>query len=596
MLTSGIARSRALIAWTGFLLLLLGWDLIIFGPLLAHPGSRVFADNDDSSLFVFWFAHAADVAAGWLGMDHLEANALYTTALNYPIGVNGGWNTTVFLIALPLAPVTWLWGPLAAYNLAIAAAPVLCALAAAALAAQFLPRFWSFTAGFFYGFSTFVIAQSSGHLNLSSAVLAPLVGLGLIRLLRARRHRAVLGWSVFLGIIIGWQFYISTEVLAGTFLAYCAVVAVWLCCDFRRLWAARRRLCGGLVLAAAIALAIGTPLLATMFGLPGAPRGAIRPHGVWNADLLDPVVPGRYTLLGGGETPIPRVTGLDPSEIGGYLGIPWLMIIALGTLVLWRNRVYGRPVRILALSTVLVFLLSMGSPLFAWGRAMAPGPFGLVEALPVLGNVLPMRLAGPVALGAALLLAIYLRGLWHLGARWSRPYWARGLTTAGLVAVLVTTTSGPVPVRTPLIPEFFRAGAGAVPQGAVVKILPRPVAGDQAGVAEAMLWQAEAGNRFRQTGGYFIGGDSQAPIRYMADSDALDGLLDESRDHGLPSGDSAEMRRAVAELRARGVQYVLLVADSPYRPWDVPELAGAMSQAVGRQARADGGVYIVDIR
>ena len=357
--------------YTAALLCLSAW---VYAELLADFDGRVFADNDDSSLFIWWIAHTSDVVAGWFGRTTGDGSLLYTTAMNAPVGVNGAWNTSLVGIGLPLVPVTWVFGPVVSYNLAIVCAPVVSALTAALLTRRFTRLVPAFLGGALYGFSTYTIAQSSGHLNLAWAVFPPLVVLMMVLVAHDRR------WTVPFGIVLGWQFYISTELLAGTFLA----VLVFSAGACLTAWPHVRPFLVAVVLRGSIAvgtaLVIASPLLFTMWLKPNGPRNSIRPHGVWNTDVLDVMTPGPYTRIGTGRE-LPRVEPIDPSELGGYLSILWLVVCLAAVVLLWKRSPAART----AVCTGFgMWVLSLGSPIFLGGEQLLPyGPFRLVELIPV---------------------------------------------------------------------------------------------------------------------------------------------------------------------------------------------------------------------
>ena len=124
-------------------------------------------------------------------------NPLFTNYANYPHGVNLLNNTSVPLLGVVGAPVTWIWGAIATYNFWCTVA-----LAGSAFAAYVLVRRvvdWgpaAFVAGLLYGFSPYEIGQS-GHLNLSFVVFPPLILLCLHELVvtqRGRPRRWGSGW------------------------------------------------------------------------------------------------------------------------------------------------------------------------------------------------------------------------------------------------------------------------------------------------------------------------------------------------------------------------------------------------------------------
>ncbi|MDN6748383.1 MAG: hypothetical protein L0L93_15535, partial [Brevibacterium sp.] len=279
--------------WLWYALLLAVASICVFGQVAADPGGQVVADNDDSSLFIWWLGHAADLLASQLGFGTSGTSAtadgyLYTEAMNtLNGGVNGAWNTSLAGLALLLAPVTWVAGPIVSYNLLIISTPVLVSLATAVLFTRFLTRIPAFVAAGGVGFSSYVIAQASGHPNLAFALTPPLVAVIILRLLlRGPRigfaSREFWTLSLGLGVVLGFQFYVSTEVLAGTFIAaLCLLLALAVFGRKVSTVAGWLRLAVGGVIGSTIAALIALPLLLMMRG-PNAPEGAIRPHGVWN--------------------------------------------------------------------------------------------------------------------------------------------------------------------------------------------------------------------------------------------------------------------------------------------------------------------------
>lgn len=581
--------------------------MLTFRGLLADPGARVYAANDDTSLFIWWFANGANALAGLLGFGSGTADLLHTPTMNWPDGVNGAWNTSVLGVALPLAPVTWLWGPVVAYNVAIVLSPVAATAAAALFLTRIVDRIPAAAGALLYGFSPYLIAQAGGHLNLSAAILPPLVAAFLWSAATGpagggtgARVRAALPGGILLGGVIGWQFYVSTELLAGTFLA--ALVAVGAVAVVLR-GRVRPRLLPFVTAslgAVGTALLLASPLLTTMLDAPGAPATAIRPHGVWINDLLDPVVAPHHTLLSGLLPEIPRAQHLDPAEIGGYLSAVGVGLAVWTVVRHRRSPRHGLLVRGLALTGAGVWLLSMGSPLTVGGRPLpVPGPFRLVEHLPILQNILPMRLSVHVVLVLSALVAVLL----HHALRRTpglRALPSRGalleVTAVGVLLLLLAPVG--VSARTVAIPEAFRDGAivRVLPQGSVVKALPIPRAVAEADYAQAMVWQASTGMHYRETGGYFIGGTDAHPVLYQSLLDPLDVLLREStadRAEDLPADAVAEV---VGALARSGTEFVLVPRDVPLQRWPGDDLAAVLGAAPDVRATRVGDTWVVDLR
>ncbi len=183
----GPHRARALLVAGGaylVLALLLWWNV-----WTGHPTSTTTCGCGDSSLFTWFIEWPAYAISHGLG-------PFFTTTVGFPGGVNLPANTSVLAIGMALAPVTWLFGPVAAMNVALTLAPALSALAMFVLLQRWVS--WapaSFFGGLFYGFSPFVLVSlADAHLMLGMAFVPPLVVACLDELLvRRRRPPAVTG-------------------------------------------------------------------------------------------------------------------------------------------------------------------------------------------------------------------------------------------------------------------------------------------------------------------------------------------------------------------------------------------------------------------
>jgi hypothetical protein len=613
-------RLNHLRPWLWFALLLCLGSIVVFWPVVVDPGGSVVADNDDTSLFIWWLGHGAAVLADTFGFGGGQAGGLlYTDAMNaLGGGVNGAWNTSLAGIAILLAPVTWLAGPIVSYNVLVLATPVLVSLATAVLFRRFLRRLPAFISAGGVGFSSYVIAQLGGHPNLAFAITPPLTAWAILALLGLGRSRHVLGsidgttgttdaaaqaparpllrsrriWviGVVFGLVLGFQFYVSTEVLAGTFLAVVCLL-ISLAIFARRALTSRSWLSLGLgsLISGIIALICAIPLLVTMAG-PNAPDGAIRPHGVWNTDLLDPIIPAAPALLSSGVSPLPRIMDIDPAELGAYVGAPALLAALIILIGLARNRRRRRILAIAATTGILVFLLALGSPILLGGRVLTEtGPFALVELVPVLNNVLPMRLV--------LHSTIALFAILGVGLDWAL-YHARMLRARILIGLLVIAAvcvvPGPQKAHEVTVPEFYTDSiAEAVPAGSVVKTFPRPLAWAEPHADEAMVWQAVSGFRYKASDGYFIGSSPESSVTYNAAEDSLDQILHASVFDGDPMPDphSAEVTEAIAELRRSGVDCIILAPDAPLLPGG-GDYAEFLDEAVGDPSFAGEGVRV----
>ena len=500
----------------------------LFWPVWStHPTtvSEVGGDQFATMWFLQWAPHSL-----LHGM-----NPFFSNYANHPYGVNLLTNTSVLLLGWLATPITLVWGPIASFNVLITLA-----LPASATAGYFFARRWvawwpaAFVAGLLYGFSPYEISQSAGHLNLTFMVIPPLIFLVLHELAVRQRGRAG-RWGVVLGLLVAAQFFVSSEVLASTIVV--GVVALLATAYFGRHQLRRRA--RYLVVGAGWAAGTAVVLLAypLWFALrgPGSIRGAIQlvPQG-YRADLLGPLVPDSLQRLAPHHlASVADHFANSVTENGSYLGVTLLVVLAVGTVVWWRDSLV---VRVAAITGVAAFVISLGAGLVV--KANPPGsasgfplPERIFTKLPVLANTIPVRYSVYTVLFASLLLAVILDRI-HASLARRRLHPHRDPVKArhdrGVVAVAaplavaalalfplypVAPLSGIAPVGTPAY--FSSPELTAIPPGSVALLYPFP----SSITPNAQAWQAVAELRFAMPGGYFL--VPSGPARHIAFSPGL---------------------------------------------------------------------------
>jgi hypothetical protein len=523
-----------------------------FGRALLHGDRDFVGETYDPQLFIW--------SLGWWPHAVLDGENPFVTHAMWPAtGINLAWVTSIPGLAFVAAPLTLVAGPVISYNVLAVALPALAAWTAFLLCRDLSGSWWpSLAGGYLFGFSSYMLAHTLGHLNLTSVLLVPLVALVVVRYVHARIGRR--GLALWLGLLLGAQFWLSTEVFATLTVALVGsmLVAYLVVPDMR---ARLRSSVVPIVGAYAIGCLVAGPLL--VYALLDFNSGSINDPALFAADLLNLVVPTEVTQLSGERAlSLSRRFLGNSFENGAYLGLPLLVIIGWFA---WQNR--SRPSsRLLVVLLALGILASLGVALRVAGERVAPLPWALATEIPGLGHVLPVRFSMYVSLAAAVVAA-----LWAASPR--PAAWVRTALMAAAVVALVPALQRGLWQTTPTRPSFFADGTYRSCFRPDETVFVPAAAGK-----ETTLWQVESGYRFRLANGS-IGPvlPSEAP-----DREAAYAVLNDR----IPEGGG---QRVVRLARALGSTVILLDAE------DVAKWAPAFREA-GLQGLERGGVWLYPLR
>ncbi len=521
-------RSLHLAAIATYLALsLVLWAHVWFG---GSPAGSITCNCGDTAQQVWWLEWLP-----WaLGHGH---NPLLTNALWARFGgVNALANTSWFAPAAVLSPVTLLFGPVAAFNVANLLAPVLSGWAAFALAGRITRRTGArLVAGGLYAFSPYVLRNTVlGHVGGTLTAYLPLVLLlGLQLLSRGARPVRI---GLLLGLLTVLEFFTSLEVLALTAVTGTICLVGAAISRPRLVASARRRLL--------IAGSVGASLAAAVLGYPiwfylAGPRHVVGPF--WHVTASAPgniVLPGPDVF--NAHTSLTTVGYLGPQGPNtDYLGVGILLAVAASSPLWWRRPSCRILVGVGVVSWVLEFI-----PPRLWAR------------VPWLSSIFPMRFALPVSLCVGLLLAASIDGWWSAATRWC-PRQGRGrrATKAGVVLLstvafipLVGAYSLPLRVTSATVPTWFERGAPRLPRGTAVLTVPFAYSIS----SRPMAWQAETDDDFDLIGGWaFVPGGNSVDDEIMSPmGGAVAALRSLSSDpRGVTITDQEEIRAALTRWR-----------------------------------------------
>jgi hypothetical protein len=447
-----------------------------------HPTTNTVCGCGDPSLFTWFLDWPAYAIAHGL-------NPFYSTAMGYPHGVNLLANTSEVGLGLLLAPVTWIFGPIATLNVSLTLAPFLSALAMFVLLQRWTS--WApaaFIGGLLYGFSPLILSNSgSAHLQVTMLVVPPLAVACLDELL-FRQHRRPVTTGVLLGVLVAVQFFLGTEILAITVI--CGILGLGLVIIHAR-WQDQQVLrerapfaLSGLKAAAVTAVVLlAFPAWFALFG------PASLPGPIWPVPLSQYASHLKWYVL------VPPATNTDQ-----YLGLGLALVLLCGLLIWRRDR------RLWLFGTVglISIVLALGTldPIFS--------------LFPLLENIVPTRFNAVVYLAVAVMLGIILDHVYaavssrmanrlhqpaghHRSERLSRfRGWARlrlprcvGASAAILVAAaaLLPIASEwsqgiPIAISRVAIPSWFKTSAARSDKHQVLLVFPDAVSQES-----PMTWQ-----------------------------------------------------------------------------------------------------------
>jgi hypothetical protein len=502
---------------------------LFFGlPAVAHPGRTVIASETDPNIFIWsfaWWPHA---------LLHGQ-NPIFTHAIWAPYGYDLSWATAIPGLAIVLAPVTLLAGPVVSYNVAAVLLPALAAWTAFLLCRYVTRRVLpSLFGGYLFGFSSYMLAHEGGHMNLAANFPVPLIALAILRRLDGEISRR--GLALRLGILLAAEVSFSTEIFATvTFTLAISLAIAFVVC--RSLRSTLRALAAPLTAGYALATIVASPLL--YYALTDFSSGAITPTGPFVADAANLVIP-TTTVEAGGAAAVGISSHFSGNEYeqGAYLGVPLLLIVAL---YCWSRR-RGPARRFLLVATAVMVILAFGSRLQVEGHRTLPLPWLALRRLPVLDNVFAGRLMLYAILGVAVIAALWAGSRqWPLVLRFALPVLA--------VVSLFPALGQHHWDETFAVPSFFRNAEfqKCLARGENVLVVPYSYLGN------SLLWQALSGFWYRMPGGQ-IG--PRIPDGLGGDTDVVRLLHDDTH-----RGDGGTIRRFAHRM---GVTTILV---DPTDPW-----------------------------
>jgi hypothetical protein len=561
------------------LLLMLGAAVGVFGQLWLDAATRTLARNSsDQMLFEWMLLHTARAVTSL-------TNPFFSPDLGAPAGANLIANTSMVLPGILLTPVTLLAGPAFSF----AALVTLCLAGTAAAWYFFLlrrvvtTRPAAFAGAVMCGFGPGIVSQANGHPHMAAQFLIPILLAVSLRLgLPGRTVRN----GVALGLLTAAQILIGEEILFIAVLAIGCFVLFYAVARPREVLPRLRTGVLSLLIGAAVALVlVGYPLWLQFFS-QHAYHG-LTTH-IHSADLGSFTTYAEYSLAGAKAT-ADRVSP-NASEQAVFFGWPLLILLGVATWWLWRT-VW---LRVAALTALLFMIFSLGGQLQLQEKPLGlPGPWAVVERLPLFRDLITLRL-GLVALPVAGLI---------IAASWQRAVANRAAGRSGLlrvvwpvalVAAIVPTL--PVPVdavsRKPL-PAFITAGGWreCTDPGGTLVAYPDSIYWNVR--IEQMTWQLAAGQQFAVPTGYYIARRPDGRAQWGQPASPTDTLVLTALTTGTPPVlTDAERAQARKDLTRQRADCIAIPADIAH----AAVAASTVTALTGVEPKLIGGVSAWDLR
>jgi hypothetical protein len=536
-----------------------GYVLMAFfvtSKLWLHPHGVMLRENRQDNIQFEWV-----LLNSVRTLRHLS-DPFFTDLFNAPYGVNLMANTSVWGLAIPLAPATALLGPSVAFRIMLTAAYFGTALAWYHVLSRYVVnhRLAAFVGAGVCAFAPGMLGQGTGHPNVVAQVVFPFI---VLVLLRMREPGNPIRNGLLLAGLVTYQIFVNEESLL---IAACAlgvfVVAFWV----QRPQVIKPVLRSSLV---TLVVTAGAVLILTWYPLYRQFFGKQSYHGLpdwvldYNTDLYSYVSYAQQSLAGSKGTAQRLAQGVSEQNTFYGWGLAALLIVAV--VWLWRRVA----VRAVAATGAVFLLLSLGRHLTVRGhKTDIPGPWKLLSRAPLLDTVVPTRLSLVVIPVVGVLIAFFVDRIMSEGAPvGAARFWTpmRVLGAGALVAALLPIAPKPLAVDARHVaPAFFSSGAWQdySPDGGTIGLLPFGWQSD----LNMMQWQAEQDLKFKILNGYFLGpnpdrDDKQA--KFGAGDSVIRSLLDEDRSTPL-TVTASQRADSLRELRSWHTDALVLPADAPH--------------------------------
>lgn len=561
------------------LLVLIGYVAVgcyLLSGLWGHIDTRLLKHSYADQYQFEWFIGAD--THNLLGLH----NPLFTQLQNVPVGVNLMGNASILGLAVPLTPVTVLFGTAVTFALTISLG-----LAGTAFGWYWLlhrdlrlHRLAAVLGGLFAAFAPPLVSHANAHPNLVALFLIPWIVRFALRMPDSTRP---VRDGLWLGLLATYQVFIGEEPLLMLALALASVMLCYAVLRRRELRALARPFLIGTGTAALVAGVLLAYPLYVQFAGPGHYKG-LGPLAMVTNDLNALTAYSTQSLgYQGGP-----VTGPNYAEENANFGWPLLLLALLITVWLWRDRL----VRVCAIVAAAFLACSLGETVRVYGTDTGvPGPWLLFKPLPLLDSMNVARFSFVTVAALAVMLAVATDRVIAIPSGAQGRVAARAIGTAALALSLVPLA--PTPLHTVTrepVPHFFTSGTYRAYVAVDRTVVPIPIV--DGNHANALRWETATGMSFAIPEGYFMGPvPPDGMARYSPPPSVTTSLIERVRRSGRALVLTDEERAAVlADLRRWRADAVVA-----YRVPTTAQLRATLDPVLGPAHQVD-DVWLWDVR
>jgi len=373
-------------------------EVIFFRLYDHHLTTQIMNAGSDPNMFMFFLQWWPHELSHW-------ANPFLINALTHPYVYNAAWLTSVPALALIATPITYMFGPIASWNILVISALFLSALLTWYLVWIITSNpLSSFLSGLLFGFSTYQVAELV-HINLIMTFPLPLILIIALKRYRGDLRRTTA--SVAAGITFALLVYISTELMLTMALSVFITIIISLVVTPKSTLSIIREYIIDLLLSAAVFVILALPLLWYVIQGLSITNTSINSSVIYSTDIANLVVPTRMTAIGATMLAhiSDRFTG-NATEQTAYFGV---VLLTIACVTLAANLRKQKLAVILSLVALTILILSLGPRLHIDGTITSiPLPWSLLDRFPFFNEILPAR----IVLYVWLCLALWI-GVWH---------------------------------------------------------------------------------------------------------------------------------------------------------------------------------------